>query len=316
MRMDRRIGLWGGQSKVPIGTEWVFRDDNTFVVPETGTYQIICIGAGGSGGGGGSTYIDNNDNYCGGDGGGGGSSGCFMSSFVYLLAGDSYNINIGASYWGADPGKNGNSGNDTSFGSIIVARGGRGGEGGSSSPGSGGKSAGTGSTAGKNGSRGGYAPTAYGEASGGAGGIGGKGHSIGNLTNVGRGGDGGAGADHKSMANAGVAGSSGQNGNTGAVGLTLFSYQEIVFHTVTITSGSASTGWFTYNGTKYTSGSEDIPEGESITIAGSTRRTINIKLNGTTVASGKGASYTLNITADTTIKVSGFSTITITVTTA
>ena len=88
MRMSRRIWLWGGKSKVPIGTEWVFRNDNTFVVPENGTYQIICIGGGGGGGGGGPTYVDSsNDYYYGGNGGGGGSSGCFISSLVYFSNG-------------------------------------------------------------------------------------------------------------------------------------------------------------------------------------------------------------------------------------
>lgn len=110
--------------------------------------------------------------------------------------------------------------------------------------------------------------------------------------------------------------SAGNEGTDGAIILTLVSYDAPVYKTVTITGGSETKGWFVYNGTTYTSGSADVMDGEVITVAGYSKRTITITLDGTNVASGRGASYELTVTANTTIAVSGSSSITIAITTA
>lgn len=300
------MGLLGAaKERIPVGTTWEFLREKSFVVPCTAYYLVKVVGAGGDGGKGGDAYYNSGTGYhYSGCGGGGGSSGCVVSSIVKLTAGMSCAVQVGKavainqlnSYFDSILAYGGNDGKD-STGSEV---------------GNGAASAGTGSKAGENGSKGDY--TSYAEVAGGKGGAGGGGVTLGSRNNVGHGGAGGKGgaasySTHKS-------GKNGSSGATGGVLVKLLSYEEPPHCTVTVSGGGTSTAWVEYNGTKYTSGTITLYEGETVNVAGYSTRNTTIKLNGTTVASGTGASYELTVTADTTIAVSGSFSVTVTITTA
>ena len=85
---------------------------------------------------------------------------------------------------------------------------------------------------------------------------------------------------------------------------------------VTVSGGDKFLGWVEYNGNKYLNETISVLSGESITAAGYIGKTTTIKLNGNNVANGKGATYTMSVTADTAISISGARNVTIKITTA
>lgn len=112
----------------------LFTSSDTWIVPETGTYTIMCIGGGGKGGNGGigyynrvsrsvgyenTTYTNTSIVAAGGGGGGGGSAGEVKEQSFQLTAGESITLTVGAAS-GA-----------TSFGTYLTAAGGSAGANGS-----------------------------------------------------------------------------------------------------------------------------------------------------------------------------------------
>jgi hypothetical protein len=119
---------------IAIGSR-AFYTNGTFVVPATVNFVFVTLVGGGGGGGAGDQLIGI-DNY---GGGGGGAGGIVLNHPVLVTPGASYSITIGAGGAGAPSGQtggspywsghSGSSGGDTSFGSLIYARGGGGGSG-------------------------------------------------------------------------------------------------------------------------------------------------------------------------------------------
>lgn len=110
--------VWHPQKS--FATVETFTSSGTWTVP-TGVTSVIveCWGGGGSGGGGANT------NYY---GGGGGAGGQYSKKTITIDQG-SYSYVVGASVVGVGRGSNGNTGNDTTFGStLVVAKGGAGGK--------------------------------------------------------------------------------------------------------------------------------------------------------------------------------------------
>ena len=200
---------------------------------------------------------------------------------------------------------------DSHFGSIVAYGGNDGRDSTDNGAGKGAASAGAGSKAGRDGGKGDY--TSYQPVKGGSGGTGGSGITLGSRQNVGTGGAGGSGgsASYDTLGS----GSTGGSGQAGGILVKLLSYEEPASYDVTVSGGGNSSAWVEYNGTKYTSGTITLYEDMTVNVVGYSTRNITIKLNGTTVASGKGASYELAVTADTTIAVSGLYSVTVTITT-
>ena len=96
--------------------------------------------------------------------------------------------------------------------------------------------------------------------------------------------------------------------------LTLLSYDVIPLRTVTISGGNTSRAYIVYNGLTYTSGTLSVMDGDTLEAKIYSTRTGTIKLNGETVASGRGASYELTVSADATISISATTSPTITIT--
>ena len=114
---DRLVGIIGEQ---------VITSSRTWVVPETGRYQITAVGGGGNGGAGGkgiSGYYEGSSWAWSGGGGGGGGAGERTQTTQNLTKGTSYVLTVG--------GVSGTS----SFGALLTARGG--GNGGNGEPGGG-----------------------------------------------------------------------------------------------------------------------------------------------------------------------------------
>lgn len=114
---DRLVGIIGEQ---------VITSSRTWVVPETGRYQITAVGGGGNGGAGGkgiSGYYEDSSWAWSGGGGGGGGAGERTQTTQNLTKGTSYVLTVG--------GVSGTS----SFGALLTARGG--GNGGNGEPGGG-----------------------------------------------------------------------------------------------------------------------------------------------------------------------------------
>ncbi|SCM69982.1 hypothetical protein [Desulfovibrio sp. 86] len=106
---DRLVGIIGEQ---------VITSSRTWVVPETGRYQITAVGGGGNGGAGGkgiSGYYEDSSWAWSGGGGGGGGAGERTQTTQNLTKGTSYVLTVG--------GVSGTS----SFGALLTARGGGGG---------------------------------------------------------------------------------------------------------------------------------------------------------------------------------------------
>lgn len=328
MRMDRRIGLWGGQSKVPIGTEMVITESGTWEVLESGTYTVLCFGGGGGGGGGGgsaSGTVNEVTMGTSGHAGGGGGSSMGRVSFVYLEKGMSIPVSIGIGGSGGAKGRtelnrpsgspsagsNGVSGGDTSFGTYSsVPGGGYGGGATRNSNGSGGKKGGNG-TSGSSGSGGGEA---FDETQGGStnmakGGSGGKnsGYTYGN------GGNGGHGGYFREDGYAYSAGA-GAQGKDGAVILTLLSYEEIPYHRVIFENSTDNKGAYcNHNGVTYESNSDFYAiQGDEITVGvpkydGNQTNVYGVvKVNGVTVLPQAltPVSYTMSVPSDVYISVS------------
>lgn len=192
-----------------------FTTSGTWVVPETGTYTVTAVGGGGKGGTGGNgyascvVYSESNcscTNLGGGGGGGGGGAGETIITTVSLTKGTSITISIGAP-----------NGGNTTFSTLVTARGGSMGGTGGTAP--------TGGTGGTGGVSYGTAPdsghvgysvneTGY-AAYGGTGGTGGN-SLYGTYGIGGTGGTGGTGSyDVSSCTNTSSAGSVGTNGIQG-----------------------------------------------------------------------------------------------------
>lgn len=286
------MGLLGGKSRVPIGTVWEFNREKSFNVPCTAYYLVKVVGAGGDGGRGGDAFYNSDTNYYySGGGGGGGSSGCVVSSVVRLTSGMTCDVYVGK--------MDAINQLDSHFDSIVAYGGDDGGDSTGNGGGKGAASAGAGSKAGGDGGKGDY--TSYQPVNGGNGGTGGSGITLGSRQNVGAGGAGGRGgaASHSTLGSGGT----GNSGQAGGVLVKLLSYEEPASYDVTVSGGGTSSAWVEYNGTKYTSDTITLYEDMTVNVVGYSTKTINITLNGTTVASGKGASYELTVTADATISV-------------
>lgn len=91
--------------------------------------DVLCVGGGG--GGGGADFSDNG-------GGGGGAGEVVQSSFAAALVGSSVAVTVGARGTGGGVGANGVDGSNTTFGALLLARGGKGGSGTTSAAGEGG----------------------------------------------------------------------------------------------------------------------------------------------------------------------------------
>ena len=85
---------------------------------------------------------------------------------------------------------------------------------------------------------------------------------------------------------------------------------------VTVSGGGKFLGWVEYNGNKYLDETISVLSGESITAAGYTGKPTTIKLNGNNVANGNGVSYTMAVTSDTDVSISGTKNVKINITTA
>lgn len=164
------------QAIAAYGHPEVFTADGTYNVPE-GTTSALVIAAGAGAQGGGSISASNV--------GGGGGGGQLIKAVVTVTGGGSETVTIGAGGTGAASGVPGNDGDDTTFGSLVTAKGGSGGT--SSTPGLGG-AGGIGSTtsgtdiaipfahagvdgAGTSGGNGGSAPEEWVDGNGGVGGV-------------------------------------------------------------------------------------------------------------------------------------------------
>ena len=85
---------------------------------------------------------------------------------------------------------------------------------------------------------------------------------------------------------------------------------------VIVSGGGSYGGWVVYNGNKYYNETISALSGETITVTGNSRKSITIMLNENNVANGYGATYTMSVTADTAISISGNKDVTIKITTA
>ena len=107
--------MWAGEngakkkifsSGLPIGTQWVFEENGTFVVPQTGKYEIELHGGGGSAF---SVQFTTSRRYC----SGGGSGEIYTAD---LVVGTEYAIEVGKNSWlGGGP---------TKFGELFTVKGG------------------------------------------------------------------------------------------------------------------------------------------------------------------------------------------------
>lgn len=199
----------------------VMTTSSSFIVPETGVYEVTCVGGGGAGGTGGTGYVQEYYGECGsmtplgcwslssGGGAGGGGAGQVVTNTITLTKGTSIPVTIGAS------------GGATSFGTYLTAlAGSRGNNGSAPSSGTGGYSYGSVANSGNAGVYRYGLDVGIGRVSGGSGGNGGI-STEGTYGNGGRGGNGGDVYFYDATSYSNASGSVGISGVQGCVKIRL-----------------------------------------------------------------------------------------------